>query len=94
MEFNATDIIPLVKARLGIRVATMDTNLTARINSAYAKMTNQWGIKYDPEKLDHVEVLVDYTCWMYGNRDNSGAMPQWLRLEIRELFLHNHAQEG
>lgn len=94
MTFNASDVLPLVKARLGIRVATMDSHLTTRINAAYAKITDQWGIKYDPEKADHVELLVDYACWMYGNRDTAEAMPQWLRLEIRELYLHNHAQEG
>lgn len=94
MAFNASDVLPLVKARLGIRVATMDSYLTTRINSAYAKINDQWGIKYDSNKPDHVELLVDYACWMYGNRDIAEAMPQWLRLEIRELYLHNHAQEG
>lgn len=91
-ESNVESILPLVKARLGIRVNTLDSHLTNRINAAYAKITDQWGINYDPAKADHVELLADYTCWLYGNRDSSEAMPQWLRLEIRELYLHNHAE--
>ena len=98
-EFNPDSILPLVKVRLGIRVNTLDDHLKTRINAAYAKITDQWGIKYDSAKADHVEVLADYTCWLYGNRDSgqqsslaSSGMPDWLRLEIRELYLHNHAQ--
>lgn len=92
-EFDPIIVLPLVKARLGIRVNTADNDhLIPKIKAAYAKITDQKGIKYDQNKFDHVEVLVDYACWLYENRDKSGAMPDWLRLEIRELYLHNHAQ--
>jgi len=93
MAFDPTLTLGIVKARLGIVVATQDTYLTQLVNSSYAKLVNQMGIVYNEARLDHATLLADYAVWRYQNRDSTAGMPQWLRLEIRELYISSHAQE-
>lgn len=92
-EFDPALTLGIVKARLGIVVATQDAYLTQLVKSSYAKLVNQMGIVYNETRFDHVTLLADYAVWRYQNRDSSAGMPQWLRLEMRELYLSSHAQE-
>lgn len=94
MAFDPTLTLGIVKSRLGIVVTTQDTYLTQLVNSSYAKLVNQMGIVYDETRFDHATLLADYAVWRYQNRDSTTGMPQWLRLEIRELYLSSHAQEA
>ena len=93
MAFDPTLTLGIVKSRLGIVVATQDAYLTQLVNSSYAKLVNQMGIVYNEARLDHATLLADYAVWRYQNRDSTAGMPQWLRLEIRELYISSHAQE-
>ena len=92
-EFDTTLTLGIVKARLGIVVDTQDVYLTQLVKSSYAKIVNQMGIAYDETRFDHATLLADYAVWKYQNRDSSAAIPSWLRLEMRELYLSSHAQE-
>lgn len=92
-EFDPAITLGIVKARLGIRVATLDEYLTQLVKSSYAKLVGQMGIVYDEARFDHVTLLADYAVWRYQNRDSPATMPPWLRLEMRELYLSSHAQE-
>jgi len=92
--FDSELALDLLKSRLGIKVNTLDDYLTQMVTSAHDKLVNQMGIVYDETQLDHVMLLADYAAWRYQNRDAAGEMPQWLRLELRELYLSSHAKEA
>jgi hypothetical protein len=91
--FDSELALGLLKSRLGIKVNTLDEYLIQVVTAAHDKLVNQMGIVFDETQLDHVMMLTDYAAWRYQNRDTVGEMPQWLRLELRELYLSSHAKE-
>ena len=93
-EFDPALTLSLIKSRLGIKVDTLDGYLTQMVRTAYGKLTDQMGIAYDETRFDHVTLLTDYAAWRYQNRDVSGEIPPWLKLELRELYLSSHAKES
>ncbi len=93
-EFDPTTTLGILKARLGIKVDTLDDYLTQLVKLSYDKIVNQMGIVYDETRFDHTALLSDYAAWRYQNRDSSGEMPPWLKLELRELYLSSHAKEA
>ena len=96
--------LDIVKARLGIRVDTLDTYLEQLLKAAKDKIEKQMGVEIDEDRGDHVAVWVDLAVWYYQNRDGTahqtqtgrdiGAMPEWLRLELRALYLDHHLKKG
>jgi len=80
--------LALVKARLNRLPADtgLDPYLTARVSAAVQELT-RIGIRLNDSE-DDLMLVVDYTVWSYQNRDNAGAMPEWLRLRRRERWLH------
>ena len=96
--------LDIVKARLGIRVDTLDSYLEQLLKAAKDKIEKQMGVEIDEDRGDHIAVWVDLAVWYYQNRDGTahqtqtgrdiGAMPEWLRLELRELYLDYHLKKG
>ena len=81
------DALPLVKTRLN-RMAgdtSLDAYLEQRIEAAAAELKRK-GISLT-DSADDLLLLVDYTVYQYQNRDNTGGVPNWLRLRIRERWL-------
>lgn len=95
MALNTATVLLLVKTRLN-RLAgdtSLDDYLTARINGAAAELANV-GVTIDTDDTSLTLFLVDYVVWQYQCRDDSGAMPDWLRLRRRELWLKQNTQHG
>jgi hypothetical protein len=95
MAFDATQVLPHVKARLN-RLAgdtTLDNYLTSRIQAAEAEL-KRTGIVLDDSQADDLMLCADYVVWQYQNRDTGGAMPDWLRLRRRERWLAQQTDGG
>lgn len=93
MAYNESTVLGIVKARLN-RLASdtsLDEYLKARIAAA-DKEFERSGIALE-ETADDAMLLADYTAWRYSNRDQSGAMPEWLRLARRERWLKGRAPD-
>lgn len=78
----------MVKTRLN-RMAgdtSLDEYLTIRIQGAAEQLNRMMRANLDGSTADLL-LLVDFTVWQYQNRDQSGAMPVWLRVKLRERFL-------
>lgn len=87
--------LSMVKTRLN-RLQTdtsLDEYLRLRILAAISEAENI-GIDLDTCGPDGLMYLIDYTVWSYQNRDESGGMPDWLRLRRRELWLRTAARKG
>ena len=81
--------LPLVKARLN-RLAsdtTLDGYLESRLRGVQQEM-ERTGIVLNAESPDDLMLLVDWTVWEYGNRDQAAGVPDWLRLRRRERWLN------
>lgn len=77
--------LDLVKQRLNRLDSTRDNYLATVAESAELELTRM-GINLQDD-ADDLMLLVDFTVWRYQNRDQPGAMPQWLRHRIKLRFL-------
>lgn len=87
MSVNETEALALVKARLN-RLAgdtSLDSYLARRVTAAVEELTHI-GIALT-DSTEDLMLVADYAVWQYQNRDQPGAMPDWLRLRRRERWL-------
>lgn len=85
---NLENALTLMKSRLN-RLSTdtsLDETFTIRLQGAQEELNRMFRQDLTDSTADLI-LLVDYTVWGYQNRDKSGAMPDWLRLKLRERFL-------
>lgn len=78
----------LMKSRLNRMAAdtSLDSAFTYRLQGAEEELNQMFRADLTDSTADLL-LLVDYTVWGYQNRDKSGAMPNWLRMKLRDRFL-------
>lgn len=81
-------VLQLIKIRLNRADTTLDDYLYTRIVAARDKLEHK-GVPLNLTVTEDCVFLSDLVAWQYLNRDNAGAMPKWLRLDLRERFLRN-----
>ncbi len=69
---------------------SLDTYFTARLQAAEQEL-NRIGVRLTDTVEDTV-FLADFAVWQYQNRDQPGAMPDWLRLRRRERWLNESGE--
>lgn len=90
--YNKELALQLLKARMDRAGLDVPPDLLSywesRLEYANKKLIDK-GVVYDDEEksINDNSLIADYAAWMLKNRDESGAMPKWLSLEIRERFL-------
>jgi len=90
-----TQVLALVKARLGISTAVRDVYLTAIINGVIDELTKEKGIVLDDENAAHLMFCVDYSTWRYQSAqhhspvasNNASAMPRHLQFRLHNLII-------
>lgn len=89
MNYDVSTVLALVKSRLNRLPGdtSIDDYLTARIDGAALELQRQ-GVTITTA-LNDTLLLVDMTVWQYQSRDKTGAMPDWLRMRLRERWLMN-----
>ena len=83
------DAAHAARADLDAAVRGLDAQVGAaqtRIDAADAELSRS-GITLKADSVEDQIFLVDFVVWQYQNRDQSGAMPDWLRLRRRERWL-------
>jgi len=92
--YNQTAVLGIVKARLN-RLASdtsLDEYLIQRISAVDLELKSN-GINLAEDNARDAVFLADVVVWQYGNRDNSNAMPEWLRLARRERWLKERVSD-
>lgn len=84
-----TQILTLLKAKLGIRGTFRDEYLNHLILSIQDEIKKQKKIKLDTNRYDHMDFLIDYSAFRYDNRDNNILMPKHLQYRLHNLILEN-----
>lgn len=85
---DATAVVELVKARLGITSAVRDSYLTAIAKSVITELEDEKGVLLDGTNDNHLLFVVDFATWRYQSRDESGAMPRHLQFRLHNMILH------
>lgn len=86
---DASTILNLVKARLGITSTVRDTYLTAIINGVVTELEDEKGLVLESANPYHLIFVVDYVTWRYQNRDSEKGMPRHLQYRLHNLMIHN-----
>lgn len=84
-----TQILALLKAKLGISGTFRDEYLTHLILSVQDEIKKQKKIKLDTNRYDHMDFLIDYSAFRYDNRDNNILMPKHLQYRLHNLLIEN-----
>lgn len=66
---------------------SLDEYLKARLEAAREELERK-GITLRGESTNDLMLMVDLAVYNYGNRDKQAGHPDWLRLKIRERWLH------
>ena len=85
---DASTVLDLVKARLGITTAVRDTYLTAIINGIIKELEDEKGLVLDGANPYHLMFVVDFATWRYQNRDSPEGMPRHLQYRLHNLMIH------
>jgi len=86
---DVTQVVALVKARLGISTAVRDTYLTAIVEGVVRELADEKGIALKSDDANHLMFCVDYATWRYQSRDSTGAMPRHLQFRLHNLIIHS-----
>lgn len=84
---DTATILALTKARLGISATIRDTYLIAIIESVVKELEDEKGIKLDPDNMNQVMFIVDYSTWRYQSKDEVKGMPRHLQFRLHNLFI-------
>lgn len=85
---DETQVVSLVKERLGIRTTVRDNYLTAIAKSVIKELEDEKGLSLQEDNFYHLLFVCDYATWRYQSRDESGAMPRHLQFRLNNLMVH------
>ena len=85
---DITNVLQLVKARIGITTVVRDSYLTAIIEGIIKELTDEKGLVLDGANPYHLMFVVDFATWRYQNRDTMEAMPRHLQFRLHNLMIH------
>jgi len=85
---DITNVLQLVKARIGITTAVRDSYLTAIIEGLIKELTDEKGMVLDGDNPYHLMFVVDFATWRYQNRDTMEAMPRHLQFRLHNMMIH------
>jgi len=84
---DTTQILDLIKARLGISTIVRDTYLIAIIESIIKELEDEKGIILRSDNANHIMFVVDYSTWRYQNKDSEKGMPRHIQFRMHNLII-------
>src|SRR5690554_3395299 len=99
---DASTVLDLVKARLGITTAVRDTYLTAIINGIIKELEDEKGLALDGANPYHLMFVVDYSTWRYQSVIEPShipgrvplPMPRHLQFRLHNLVIKQQAGDA
>lgn len=98
---DETQILNLVKERLGIRTAVRDSYLTAIIQGVLKELQDEHGLVLEPTNAYQLMFVVDFSTWRYQSATNNEtsftgspvSMPRHLQYRLHNLLLHLRSKQ-
>ena len=81
-----TEILAIVKARLGITSTVRDLYITAIINGIIDELEREQGIVISETSQAHLMFVADYAEYRYSNKDNP-IFPRHLQFRLHNLIM-------
>jgi hypothetical protein len=82
-----TEVLQLVKARLGITSTVRDVYLLAIIEGVLTELSEEQGLVLSEINSYHLMFVADFSTWRYQNRDSGGGMPRHLQYRLHNLII-------
>jgi hypothetical protein len=82
-----TEVLHLVKARLGISSNVRDIYLLAIIEGVLTELEEEQGLVLDEANSYHLMFVADFSTWRYQNRDSADGMPRHLQYRLHNLII-------
>lgn len=86
---DTSQVLSLVKARLGITSTVRDEYLTYIVEGVIEQLDDEQGITLVSDNANHLMFVVDLSTWRYQNKDAAGGMPRHLQYRLHNLMIRN-----
>lgn len=83
-------VLPLLKARLGISTNVRDSLLSALIDGIMSECRNMHEIELDAAQADQLVFVLDWATWKY-NHPEDGTTPRSIQFRLRNLIMKKGA---
>lgn len=87
------ELLAMLKVDLGLTTRRYDERLVQYINSAKKEIERE-GALLDMSDIDHCNLVVMYSAWMWRNRDTGSGMPRMVRYALNNLVLSQKMAGG
>lgn len=88
-------MLTMLKTDLGIRTSTAyDARLTQLLTAAESAIRKEGASTLDASDSLDQQLIVMYAAWLWRRRDEMGAMPRMLRLELNNRVFSEKAGES
>ncbi|MGM1048399.1 MAG: hypothetical protein ACQEXX_19980 [Bacillota bacterium] len=93
---DETQVVALVKERLGIRSDVRDTYITAIAKGVMKELEDEKGLTLDADNPYHLLFVCDYATWYYQSSSSNETtftgqpltMPRHLQFRLHNLMVH------
>lgn len=86
------EVLEALRFDLGITTDYYDDRLSQIIEAADKAITKE-GVTLDYSDIEHVQMVVEYSSWMWRKRDTGEGMPRMVRYHLNQLIFHQHLQD-
>lgn len=80
------EVLPLLKARLGISAQSRDAVLNAIIGGIVAECKDTHGIVLDTGNPNHILFVLDWAAWKYSHPED-GSTPRSIQFRLNNLVI-------
>lgn len=79
-------VLPLLKARLGISTESRDSVLNAILDGIVSECKETHGITLESDNASHVMFVLDWATWKY-NHPEDGTTPRSIQFRLKNLII-------
>lgn len=86
-------VLPLLKARLGISTESRDSVLSAILDGIVSECKETHGIILKSDNASHVMFVLDWATWKY-NHPEDGTTPRSIQFRLKNLIIKRACEEN
>ena len=88
-----SELLAMLKVDLGLTVERYDDRLLQYIKGAKREIKRE-GALLDMSDIDHCNLVVMYSAWLWRNRASGAGMPRMVRYALNNLVLSQKMAGG
>ena len=88
-----SEVLSLLKARLGISTDSRDALLSALINGITSDCENTHGIVLQDDRPEHIMLVLDWATWKYQHPED-GVTPRSIQFRLKNLIIQKAGESS